>query len=91
MCVHVGRNENQVDTPALMVSRHPGVSGGEGAAAADDDQPAERPQGAAAGGPLRAEEHGRPAAGEAAAADGAGPAAAGAGTASCRNIISRMI
>lgn len=60
--------------------RYPRVSRGEGAPVADDDQPAVGPEGAAAGRPLGAEEHGCPAAGEAAATDGACAAAAGAGT-----------
>lgn len=66
---------------SLTPSRYPRVSGREGAPAVDDDQPAERSEGAATGSPLRAEEHGRPAAGEAAAADGAGSTTAGTGTA----------
>ena len=60
--------------------RYPRGSGREGAAVVDDDQPAERSEGAAAGGPLGAEEHGRLAAREAAAADGAGSTTAGAGS-----------
>lgn len=63
-----------------LTFRYPRVSGWEGAAVGDDDKPAEWSQGAAARGPLRAAEYGRSAAGEAAAADGAGSATAGAGT-----------
>lgn len=60
--------------------RYARVSGGEGAAAVHHDRPAHQPEGAAPLGPRRAEEDGGVAAGEAAAADGAGSTAAGAGT-----------
>lgn len=67
-------------------SRHPRVSGREGAPAVNDDQPAERSEGTAIGSPFRAEEHGCPVAGETAAADGAGSTAAGTGTVPLKGI-----
>lgn len=73
-------NSMLIGDPLTPSSRYPRVSGGEGAPVVDDDQPAVRAEGAAAGSPLGAEEHGRLAAGETTAADGAGSAAAGAGT-----------
>ena len=73
-------NRQKLSTMALSLwSRDQGEPGGEGAAASGHDPPAVRPAGPAPDSALRAEEHGRDAPGEAAAADGAGPAAAGAG------------
>lgn len=62
-----------------MFSRNAGVARGEGAPALVHDWSADQPEGAASVQPRPAEEEGRLAAGEAAAADGAGPPAAGAG------------
>ncbi|KAM9594807.1 transcription factor SOX-13 isoform 14-T16 [Morphnus guianensis] len=60
----------------LVSSRNPGEPGREGAPVTCHDQPAVHAAGPAPDGPLGAEEHGRDALREAAAADGAGAAAA---------------
>lgn len=73
--------EKQHFSPVVVSSwsRDPGEPGREGAPAPGHDPPAVHAAGPAPDGALRAEEHGRHAVREAAAADGAGPAAAGAG------------
>lgn len=63
----------------VMFSRNAGVARREGAPALFHDWSADQPEGGASVQPRPAEEEGRLAAGEAAAADGAGPPAAGAG------------
>ena len=65
-------NGQKLSTAALSLwSRDQGEPGGEGAAASGHDPPAVRPAGPAPDSALGAEEHGRDAPGEAAAADGA--------------------